>query len=44
LHDGRAKTLKEVFTEFNPEDKHGQTSHLSDEELQALVEFLKSLG
>jgi len=44
LHDGRAKTLKEVFTEFNPEHKHGQTSHLSKEEVQALVEFLKSLG
>ena len=44
LHDGRARTLKDVFTEFNREDKHGQTSHLSEKEIQALVEFLKSLG
>lgn len=43
LHDGRAKTLHEVFEKFNPDDKHGQTSHLSREELNDLVAFLKSL-
>jgi cytochrome c553 len=43
LHDGRAKTLKEVFTEFNPGDKHGQTSHLSEQQIRALVAFLRSL-
>ena len=43
LHHGRAATLKGVFTKFNPDDKHGQTSHLSPEEIDALVEYLKSL-
>jgi cytochrome c peroxidase len=42
LHDGRAKTLEEVFTKFNSGDKHGKTSHLSKEEIQALAEFLRS--
>jgi cytochrome c peroxidase len=43
LHDGRSKTLKEILTDFNPQDKHGRTSHLGEQEIQALVEFLKSL-
>jgi DNA-binding beta-propeller fold protein YncE len=43
LHDGRARTLEEIFTKFNPEDRHGQTSHLSKEEIHALVEFLRFL-
>ncbi|MBN2473030.1 MAG: hypothetical protein JXB62_00380 [Pirellulales bacterium] len=40
LHDGRAETLEEVLTEFNPQDGHGRTSQLSEEELQGLVQFL----
>jgi len=43
LHHGRAATLKEVLTKFNAGDKHGKTSHLSPDELDALVEYLKSL-
>ena len=43
LHDGSAVTLKEVLTTKNPDDKHGKTSHLSDEEIDALVEYLLSL-
>ena len=43
LHHGRAATLREVITKFNPDDKHGRTSHLSPEEIDALVEYLKSL-
>lgn len=43
LHDGSAMTLEEVFTKHNPNDRHGTTSKLSPEELEALVEFLKSL-
>jgi YVTN family beta-propeller protein len=42
LHDGQARTLREVLT-LNKEDKHGKTSHLKGEELDDLVEFLKSL-
>jgi DNA-binding beta-propeller fold protein YncE len=43
LHDGRATTLHELFTTFNPNDKHGVTSPLSKEQLDDLVEYLLSL-
>lgn len=43
LHHGRAKTLREVLTTQNKGDRHGKTSHLSDGELDDMVEFLKAL-
>lgn len=43
LHDGSAKTLLDVVTTTNKDDKHGKTSHLSKTDLSDLVEFLKSL-
>ena len=43
LHDGRAATLREVLTVYNPEDRHGRTSHLTDAEIDDLVAFLMSL-
>lgn len=43
LHDGRAETLKDVLTTFNPDDKHGATSHLSADQLRDLIEFLNAL-
>ncbi|NQT13523.1 MAG: PQQ-binding-like beta-propeller repeat protein, partial [Planctomycetes bacterium] len=43
LHDGRAKTLDEVFSTFNPSDRHGRTSHLGRDEIHALCEFLRYL-
>jgi len=43
LHDGSAVTLREVLTTMNRDDKHGKTSHLSPEEIDALVEYLLSL-
>lgn len=43
LHHGKAKTLKEVLVECNKGDKHGKTSHLSEQDSDDLVEFLKSL-
>jgi YVTN family beta-propeller protein len=43
LHDGRARTLHEIFTEHNPQDKHGKTTKLSRQELDDLVEYLKTL-
>jgi DNA-binding beta-propeller fold protein YncE len=43
LHDGSAVTLKDVLTTRNLGDRHGRTSHLSDEEIDALVEYLLSL-
>jgi YVTN family beta-propeller protein len=43
LHHGKAKTLHDVLTTCNKGDRHGKTSHLSEQELDDLVEFLKSL-
>lgn len=43
LHDGRAASLHEIFTIYNPDDKHGKTSKLSEEEINDLIEYLRSL-
>jgi YVTN family beta-propeller protein len=43
LHHGKAKTLKDVLTTCNKDDKHGVTSQLKPEELDNLVAFLQSL-
>jgi YVTN family beta-propeller protein len=43
LHHGKAKTLRDVLTTSNREDKHGRTSHLKPEEIDDLIAFLKSL-
>jgi YVTN family beta-propeller protein len=40
LHDGRAATLHDVLTTHNPQDCHGKTSHLSNEQLHDLETFL----
>lgn len=43
LHDGRAASLRDVFTQCNPDDRHGNTKHLAPEQLDDLVEFVLSL-
>jgi len=43
LHDGSALTLRDVVTTANKGDKHGKTSQLKSNEVDDLVEFLKSL-
>ena len=43
LHDGSAPTLYDVLTTANPDDEHGVTSHLSQQELEDLVAFLLAL-
>ncbi len=40
LHDGRAVTIREVLTTFNPDDKHGRVSTLSEDELSDLIEYV----
>ena len=40
LHDGRATTVREVLTTYNEDDRHGQTSGLSDRELSDLAEYV----
>jgi len=43
LHHGKAATLEEVVTKYNPADRHGKTSHLTPTQKLDLVEFLKAL-
>ncbi len=43
LHDGEALTLEEIWTVFNNKDTHGVTSDMSKEQLNDLIEFLKTL-
>ncbi|MGD0669226.1 MAG: hypothetical protein ABSB23_16835 [Bryobacteraceae bacterium] len=43
LHDGSAQTLEEIWTVFNPKDQHGVTNDLVKDELNDLIEYLKTL-
>jgi YVTN family beta-propeller protein len=43
LHDGSAPTVKDVVTTRNPHNEHGETSHLSKQELDELCTYLLSL-
>lgn len=48
LYDGRAESLYEVLTKYNPLDENGKTKHgnvsdLTEEEVDALIEFVLSL-
>jgi YVTN family beta-propeller protein len=41
LHDGSARTLEEIWTVYNLEDKHGRTNDLTKDELNDLIEYLR---
>ncbi len=43
LHDGSARSLEEIWTVFNPKDAHGVTNDLTKDELNDLIEYLKTL-
>ena len=43
LHNGQALTLEEIWTVFNNNDTHGVTSDMAKEQLNDLIEFLKTL-
>jgi YVTN family beta-propeller protein len=43
LHDGKAATLEEIWTRFNPYDTHGFTSDMTKRDLNDLIEYLKTL-
>lgn len=43
LHDGSARSLEEIWTVFNPRDSHGVTNDLTKDELNDLIEYLKTL-
>ncbi len=42
LHDGSAHSLEEIWTVFNPDDKHGRTNDLTKDELNDLIEYLRT--
>ena len=42
LHDGSARTLEEIWTVYNPEDRHGRTNDLTKDELNDLIEYLRT--
>lgn len=44
LYLGQAATIKDVLTVYNKNDKHGNTSHLSDQEINDLTEYVLSIG
>jgi YVTN family beta-propeller protein len=43
LHNGEALTLEEIWTVFNNNDTHGLTSDMAKEQLNDLIEYLKTL-
>jgi YVTN family beta-propeller protein len=43
LHDGRAATLEEIWTVYGKGDKHGYVNDMTKNNLNDLVEYLKSL-
>jgi YVTN family beta-propeller protein len=43
LHNGIAPTLEEIWTEFNPYDTHGVTNDMTKDQLNDLIEYLKTL-
>jgi YVTN family beta-propeller protein len=43
LHNGIAPTLEEIWTRHNPYDTHGVTNDMTKDQLNDLVEFLKTL-
>lgn len=43
LHDNRAESLRAVLVRENPDNAHGSTKDLSEQELNDLISFLESL-
>ena len=43
LHNGIAETLEEIWTVYNPYDTHGVTNDMTKDQLNDLIEYLKTL-
>jgi hypothetical protein len=43
LHNGIAHTLEEIWTVYNPHDEHGVTNDMTKDQLNDLIEYLKTL-
>jgi hypothetical protein len=44
LNDGRALTVMDVLVKYNPDDKHGKTTQLTEQQLLDLEQYVLSLG
>ena len=42
MHDGRCYSLEEIWTRFNPGDTHGVTNDMTKDQLNALIEYIKT--
>ncbi len=42
LHDGSARKLEQIWTVYNPDDKHGRTNDLTKDQLNDLIEYLRT--
>ena len=43
LHDGRAATLEEIFSKYNPDHLHGKAHLLAPAQMQDLLEYVREL-
>jgi len=43
LHNGIAVTLEEIWTRYNPDDQHGVTNDMTKDQLNDLIEYIKTL-
>ncbi len=43
LHNGMAETLEEIWTRYNPYDEHGVSNDMTKDQLNDLIEYLKTL-
>ena len=43
LHNGIAETLEEIWTVYNPDDRHGVTNDMTKDQLNDLIEYIKTL-
>jgi YVTN family beta-propeller protein len=43
LHNGVSETLEQIWTEYNPYDQHGVTNDMTKDQLNDLIEYLKTL-
>jgi YVTN family beta-propeller protein len=43
MHNGIAETLEEIWTRYNPYDTHGVTNDMTKDQLNDLIEYLKTL-
>ncbi len=43
LHNGISETLEQIWTDYNPYDEHGVSNDMTKDQLNDLVEYLKTL-